>query len=259
LQKALVMKRVFAAIAVLGLLFSASAAQAEKFKLTIGTEGAYPPFNYFDKSGKLTGFDVDIAKALCDEMQADCTFVTVPWVDIIPSLEARKFDIIVCSMAYTEERAKRLEYSAPYYRSHSVFIGDPDKFDKSSAVALVGARIAASEQTIQSEFLAKFYTKSTLTFTPDQPTAQKLLIDGKVDLLLGDAIELLQFMESPEGSRFGYVGDPVTGEFLQSTAHITARKGDTEIIAKVNAALEQIRLNGTYDRVNNAYFPFSIY
>jgi len=253
------MKLLIAAVAWLGLAFSAALAQADTLKLRIGTEGAYPPFNYFDKDGKLTGFDVNIAKALCKEMQADCEFITVKWADIITDLQAGKFDIIVCSMAYTDERAKVMEFSAPYYRSHSVFIGDPDKFSDSTAETLAGARISASEATIQSEFLSKFYGKSTLTFTKDQPTAQKLLIDGKVDLVLGDAIELLDFMQSPEGGKFGYIGDPVSSEFLQSTAHITARKGNKDIIDKVNHAIEAIRLDGTYDRVNDAYFPFSIY
>ena len=66
-------------------------------------------------------------------------------------------------------------------------------------------------------------------------------------------------METPEGSSYSYVGDPISSDFLQSSAHITAHKGNEALLTRVNAALKEIKLNGTYDRINDAYFPFSIY
>jgi ABC-type amino acid transport substrate-binding protein len=246
--------------AVLFSLASAIPAFAADPALRIGTEGAYPPFNYINEKGELAGFDVDIAKALCKEMKRNCTFVTVPWVEIIDSLEQSKYDLMVSSMAYTEERAKRIAYSDPYYRSHAVFIGDPKKFQDISPEGLAGARIAAGKGTMQGDYLTKFYSaKSTLVFGKDQPEAQTLLKEGKADLVLGDAIEMMSFLESPDGTSFEFIGDPVTNDFLQSTSHATARKTDMALIGEVNAAIKRIRLDGTYDRINDAYFPFSIY
>jgi polar amino acid transport system substrate-binding protein len=66
-------------------------------------------------------------------------------------------------------------------------------------------------------------------------------------------------MQTPEGSEYGYVGDPISSEFLQSSAHITAKKGNTALVLKVNEGLKQIKLNGVYDKINDQYFPFSIY
>jgi len=233
--------------------------QAEALKIRVASEGAYPPFNYIDKTGQLGGFDVDIAKALCKAMQAECSFVAAPWSDIITGLTDNKYDMVVASMAYTEERGKLMAFSDSYYRSHSNFVGDPAKYTAISPEALKGKRIAVGDGTIQAQFLAKVYPDSKLILAKDQPAAAKLLIDGKADLMLADAIELLSFLQTPEGANFDYIGDPVTSDFLQSTSHITARKGDTALIGKVNAALKQIRLDGTYERVNQAYFPFSIY
>ncbi|MGI2034053.1 transporter substrate-binding domain-containing protein [Rhizobium panacihumi] len=228
--------------------------------LRIGTEGAYPPFNFVDEKGQLSGFDVDIAKALCKEMAVECQFVAVPWVTIIDDLESGKFDLMVASMAYTSERAQRIAFSDPYYRSHAVFVGDAKKFLDIRPETLAGARIAAGAGTMQADYLQKIYAaKNTILITKDQPEAQTALQEGKVDLILADAIELMSFLDSNQEARFDFIGDPVTNDLLQSTSHITARKGDTALLENVNAALKRIRLNGVYDRVNDTYFPFSIF
>jgi ABC-type amino acid transport substrate-binding protein len=246
-------------ILAVGLLLVAAHAAYSTERLRIATEGAYPPFNFIDDSGALKGFDVDIAKAICSQLQAECTFQTVAWDQIIEGLEADKYDLVVASMAYTKERAQRIEFSAPYYRSHSVLIGDSEKFSDSAPAALAGVRIAAAEGTIQADYAMKAYKESITVLAKDQPSAQKLLTGKKADLLIGDAIELLSFMQTPEGSEYGYVGDPISSEFLQSSAHITARKGNTALVQKVNDGLKQIKLNGVYDKINDQYFPFSIY
>ncbi len=239
----------------LAVLFSINQGHAET--LRIATEGAYPPFNFLE-NGELKGFDVEIAKAVCVKMSVECTFQAVPWNDIIKGLEDNHYDLIVASMAYSKERAARIDFSEPYYRSHSVFVGD-EKYQDSSPDALAGVRIAVESGTIQAEYLKKAYGKSTILLGEDQPAARRLLTEKKADLLIGDAIELLTFMETPEGSLYSYVGDPVSSDFLQSSAHITAHKGNQALLARVNAALKEIKLNGTYDRINDAYFPFSIY
>jgi polar amino acid transport system substrate-binding protein len=236
-------------------LLAAGVGHAET--LRIATEGAYPPFNFI-QDGELKGFDVDIAKAICAKMSVECAFQAVAWNDIIAGLEANKYDLIVASMAYSKERAARIDFSEPYYRSHSVLVGD-EKFQDSSPEALAGARIAVESGTIQAEYLKKAYSKSTILLGEDQPAARRLLIEKKADLLIGDAIELLTFMETPEGSAYSYVGDPISSDFLQSSAHITAHKGNQALLTRVNTALKEIKLNGTYDRINDAYFPFSIY
>jgi ABC-type amino acid transport substrate-binding protein len=248
-----------AACLLLPLLLVGQAAADDKI-LRIGTEGAYPPFNFIDDQGQLSGFDVDIAKALCKEMNVQCEFIAVPWVSIIDDLEAGKFDLMVASMAYTQERAQRIAFSDPYYRSHAVFVGNAKKFHDIRPEALEGARIAAGEGTMHADYLQKVYAaKNTIVITKDQPEAQTALKDGQVDLILADAIDLMSFLDSSDDARFEFIGDPVTNDLLQSTSHITARKSDTALLEQVNAALKRIRLSGVYDRVNDKYFPFSIF
>src|SRR3954447_194113 len=94
---------------------ASSSVFAQSTKLRIGVEGSYPPFSQISPDGKLTGFDIDIANAVCAEMKAECTFVQQEWDGMIPALNAKKFDMIVASMSITEERKKAVDFSDPYY------------------------------------------------------------------------------------------------------------------------------------------------
>jgi polar amino acid transport system substrate-binding protein len=228
-------------------------------ELTVATEGAYPPFSYFDANGKLAGFDVDIAQALCETMQTDCEIKAVPWVELLDRMEAGELDMIVASMAKTRERSERVDFTRHYYRSHSIFAGDPKRFSKTTPEALTGTRLATGRNTIQSTFLEQQYTQSEIVLTSDQTEALELLKEDKVDLVLSDTINLLDFLQTPEGARFDFVGGPLSAKALKSEAHIAVPKGRDALREKVNSALEQIRLDGSYDRINRKYFPFSIY
>lgn len=235
--------------------FAAQAAQT----IRIATEGAYPPFNFVDASGKLAGFDVDIAKAICADLEAECSYVAVPWNDLIGGLEKGDYDLIVASMAPTPERAERVAFSDSYYRSHASFVGDAAVITDTTPEALAGHRIVVAKGTIQAEYAHKFYPSSEIVEGGDVPQALSMLAAGKGDVTLIDAINGLDWMQSAEGERFTYIGDPVTSDFLQSSARIAGRKDDAALIEEVNEAIKHLRLNGSYERINAAYFPFSIF
>ncbi|MDE0391243.1 MAG: transporter substrate-binding domain-containing protein [Rhodospirillales bacterium] len=90
--------------------------------LRVGTVGDYPPFNYIDDAGELTGFDIDIARALCERLKARCLFQRHPWSMLIPELRAGTFDAIVASMSITEERRRVVAFTDRYYRNASRFV-----------------------------------------------------------------------------------------------------------------------------------------
>lgn len=240
------------------LLVAALPARAAE-RLVVATEGTYPPFSYHDQEGRLIGFDVDIAEALCRAMQAECELVAAPWDSLLDGLEQGRFDLVVASMAATPERQARADFSDHYYRTHSMFAGPAGRYPRVSPDDLAGLRLATGADTIQAAFLQRRYPRSRILLARDQQEALRWLEQGQADLVLSDTINLLSFLQSPAGVAFDYAGEPLADNMLQSEARIAVAKGRRTLLARVNRAIVTIRLNGSYDQINRRYIPFSLY
>ena len=151
------MRKIVATVSlVAGALFTAQGAVAGD-KIRIATEGAYAPFNTVDASGQLAGFDVDIAKALCAEMKADCEIVAQEWTGMIPALKQRKFDAIIASMSITEERLRAVDFTNPYYSNVLAFLAAKGTDLDTSKEGLDGLVIGAQKATIAGQYLEDNY------------------------------------------------------------------------------------------------------
>lgn len=249
----MIMGLALAAVAAFGLATSpASAAD----KIRIGTEGAYPPFNFVDSNGKLQGFDVDIAKALCERMSAECTFVKQDWDGIIPALLGKKFDAIVASMSITEERKQAVDFTARYYTNKLQFVGKKGMAFDTSAAALKGKAIGAQRATISGDWLEKNRPGADLKLYDTQENAYLDLSSGRVDGVLADALVNYEWVQSDAGKGFEFKGEPV---FDGDLIGIAVRKGENGLREKLNKAIADIVADGTYAKINAKYFPFSIY
>ena len=113
------MKKVLIAALLAGMSLSATAAQTIRF----ATEASYPPFELVDANNKIVGFDVDLANALCKEMDATCTFTNQAFDSLIPGLKFRRFDAVMAGMDITPEREKQVLFSTPYYENSALFVG----------------------------------------------------------------------------------------------------------------------------------------
>lgn len=236
------------------LAFSASAMAAEKLK--IGTEGAYPPFNLIDASGQVVGFDIEIAQALCAKMQAECEVVTSDWDGIIPALNAKKFDFLVASMSITEERQQAVDFTEPYYTNKLQFIAPKSADFKTDKASLEGKVIGAQRATIAGTWLEdNLGDVVDVKLYDTQENAYLDLASGRLDAVLGDKFVNWEWLKSDAGKDFAFKGDPV---FENDKIGIAVRKGDP-LREKLNAALKEIVEDGTYKKINDKYFPFSIY
>jgi arginine/ornithine transport system substrate-binding protein len=261
------MKRLAALLAILLAVIGAAAyawhgLTAER-SIRIAVEGAFPPFNYVGKDGRLQGFDVDIAKALCARMGAHCEIVPQAWSGIIPGLLAEKYDAIVSSMAITEKRLEQLAFTEPYYNyaAPQRFVARRGAVFAVTPAGLAGRRVGVQRGTVHESFLRTHFPDAIPVLYDNQAAADIDMAAGRLDLLLSDSVALSAgFLNTGPGKDFAFVGqgfgDP---QILGAGAGIALRKSDTDLRVAFNEALKAIRADGTYNKINDKYFDFDIY
>lgn len=257
------LKKTFAFIlgtAVAGTLLAGAAAAQEK--LRVATEGAYPPFNYTEASGKLAGFDVEIAEALCVRLKAECEIVAQDWDGIIPGLLAKKYDMIVASMFITEQRKQQVSFTDIYYRAAMTLVAPKNaNLTDFSDKGLAGKVIGAQSGTTQGEYAVAAFPSADVRLYPNQDDVNMDLASGRLDLQVSDLLPMLGWTrDSGDGACCELVGEPITDEkFVGEGVGIALRKGDDALRTRLNEALVEIRNDGTYAKINAKYFPIDIY
>ncbi|QIB32872.1 ABC transporter substrate-binding protein [Ancylobacter pratisalsi] len=240
-----------------------SGASAKEWKVVrIGTEGAYPPFNYIENN-VIKGFDIDIAKALCEKMKVECTFVAQDWDGIIPALLAGKYDAIVASMSITEERKQKIAFSNKYYNTPATFVVRKDsKITDTAPADLKGKVLGAQSSTIHSNYLEDVYAKAgaEVKLYAKIDDTHLDLANGRIDALLSDKVVELEWLNSKDGECCKFTGaeykDP---KYFGDGVGVGIRKDDPDLVAMFNKAIDEILADGTYKKINDKYFPFSVY
>lgn len=251
-------RRLLACLALLAVFGVPTLSAAQPLRL--GVEGAYPPFSEIGPDGKLKGFDIDIADALCRQMKVECVQVQVEFDAMIPALRAKKIDAIVASMSVTAERRKVVDFSDLYYQSVARWVGrESDRFEISAA-GLKGKRIGVQRATIHDRFASATFKDSTLVRYTKQDEVWLDLLAGRIDGTLVDNVAASEgFLKTPAGKGYTFHG-PVFDDpaFFGDGPGIAVRKGDTALQSRLNAALAAIIADGTHRRLQARYFPFDI-
>jgi polar amino acid transport system substrate-binding protein len=253
------MRKLTRIAAALGLAALAALPAAAQDKLTIGTEAAYAPFAWVLPSGGLTGFDIDIAKALCAEMGVECEIVNQSFDGLIPALNAGKIDAIIASMFITPERLEAIDFAGPYYSVPAIFIAPKDAGIEVSPEGLAGKFVGVQRGTTMANYVETNFPDARVQMYDTLEAANLDLASGRVDLVFADSAVVNEFLKSPDGANFEQVGEPVyDAEILGTGAGIGVRKGDTELKAKFDAALAAIIASGEYKAINEKYIPVDI-
>ncbi len=255
------MRKVLTAALIAGLGVFNPGIAADK-ELRIGVEGAYPPFSFVDANGDLQGFDIDIARALCEAMDAECTLVTQDWDGIIPALLARKYNAIVASMSITEERKEKVDFTNKYYQSPARFARKVGSGIEITEEGLKGKSVGVQRATVTDKFVTDKFGDTVEV--KRYGTLDEAVIDmtsGRLDLILADSVVLAEgFLDTDKGEGYEFVGPAFTDEeWFGEGIGIAVRKGDDELREHFNKAIEQIRQDGTYEKINSKYFEFDIY
>jgi lysine-arginine-ornithine-binding protein len=263
-QQGCIMKKQLFAMLLTGAMLAliAGSAAAEMKKVKIGTEGAYPPFNSIDPNGKVVGFDIDIANALCAAANFECEFVIQDWDGMIPALQAKKFDAIIAQMSITEERQKVVDFTDKYSNTPNKFVAAKGAgITDFTPDGLAGKIIGAQRATIAENYLRDNLTKSDIRVYATQDEANADLTAGRLDLVFADAVALKEgLLKTEAGACCELVGpDYSDPKWFGAGAGIAIRKGETDLVKAFNAAIKKIREDGTYKKINDKYFDFDVY
>lgn len=218
--------------------------------LRIATEGAYPPFNLTNPDGSISGFDVDVANALCKQMQAKCEIVAQDWDGIIPGLLAQKYDAVIAGMSITPERQEKVDFTEPYFANTMVWLaGDKSGFDPKNIqnLTLGGQRSTTPGAYLQANFEGK--NGNSVKLYDSYDNAYLDLKSNRSNAVLAEKVSAKAWLhDNPEG--FGIKGDEIDNN---DNIAIAVRKGDA-LKGSLNQALKQIRDSGELERIEKAHF-----
>lgn len=220
-------KKFVGTFAVAALMTTGALAQEKTVRM--GTEGYYPPFNFFDSAKKVKGFDIDVGNELCRHMKVKCEWVTTAWDGIIPSLNAGKFDTIIASMAITKKRMKSISFSNPYYFNAARLVVSREAGLKGAMPAdLKGKVIGTQSGTTEVEMLKKHFPDSKLKLYPKLDNALLDLENGRLDAVLASQFVIGAWLKKKEGACCEFKGEAFVPDDMLGTG-IGVRQSDTDL------------------------------
>lgn len=241
------MKKVVFAALLASLSLSASAAQTLRF----ATEASYPPFEFVDADNKIQGFDVDLANALCKEIDATCTFTNQAFDSLIPSLKFHRFDAVMAGMDITPEREKQVLFTKPYYDNSAIFIAQKGKL--ANVAALKGKRVGVQNGTTHQKYLTDKHSDIIIVPYDSYQNAMLDLKNGRIDAVFGDTAVVNEWLK--QNTNLTALGDKVTDKnYFGAGLGIAVRQGNTDLQSKFNTALDKIKADGTYKTIYNKWF-----
>lgn len=216
--------------------------------LRVGTEGTYAPFTYHDSTGALVGFDVEIGREIAKRIGVEAEFVEGPWDGLIAGVDANRYDVVINQVGITEERKAKYDFSEPYIASKAALVVRGDNEDIAGFEDLAGKRAA---QTLTSNF-GKLAQEHGAELVPtdgfDQSIA--LVVQGRADATINDSLSFYDFKKQQPDANVKIAATQADADF----SGVLLAKGKPELVEAINAALAEIKADGTYAALSEKYF-----
>ena len=268
-----------AAVFATTLALSAGGAGAKDWKtVVIAMEGGYAPWNLTESSGKIVGFEPDLAMDLCARIKVECKVIAQDWDGMIPGLQAGKFDVIMDGMSITDERKKQIDFSNPYSATPAAFVAAKssplaampdngkvinltkektagDAAVKALRAALKGKTIGVQVSTTHATFLGDNF-KDVATIKEYKTTDERDLDlkSGRIDAELDDQPALTSVLDKPDAKDYAFFGPQFTGGAFGVGAGMGIRKSDADLTAKFNGALAAAFADGSIKKYSLKWF-----
>ena len=226
------------------------------------TDSDYPPFQYFDEEGVLTGFNVDLARAICEALGVECDIRPVDWEDLFTNLDNGEADAAIASIRIDAESLTKADFSSRYYATPARFVtrkGSDYKDIRPETIE--GKKVAVARGTGHEAFLKQYFPAAEAVPFDSADEAQMALKGGQVDLVFGDGIGLTFWINgvTSEGCCEFRGGPYLDTKFFGEGVGIAVKKGNRQLAEILNYALEQVHATGRYDELFLRYFPMSFF
>jgi len=220
--------------------------------VVVGTDAAYAPFESQNEKGDIVGFDIEVVQAIAAKAGFEVKFVNTPWEGIFNALGQGDRDMVVSAVTITEERKQTMDFSNPYFDAQQLIAVKEDS--KVARFAdLKNLKVGVQTGTTGDEAVSKLLGKTSTDIKrfESTPLALKELESGGVDAVVADNGVVIHYVANNPGGKFKTVAD---AEFVPEQYGIALKKGNTELLDKVNQGLTAIKADGTYDRIFGKYF-----
>jgi len=242
----------FLVLSVMGASFAHAA--DEKIIFAISQE-PYPPFSWKASTGEWSGFEPDLIRELCKQMQADCRFHELAWDGLIPALNSKQVDVILNSLSITPERKQVVDFTEAYLQTPALWVAEKALNLTPTPEGLKGKTIGVQGSTSSASYLKTYFGKtSKVRYYNDQDDVLSDLRNGRIDIMLADQISIEPMLDRAENNLLESKGvapkDPLFGEGIGAAV----RKGEDALRERLNQALAELRKDGRMQTLSAPYF-----
>lgn len=229
--------------------------------LRVLTSADFPPFNYRDEDGQLTGFNVDLARALCQELQVQCSIDARAWEELLPAVARRETDAVIAGHLVTARALAYADFSDRYFHTPGRFAGKRGAQLEISPEGLDGRTIGVAKGTTHEAFLSAFFRDSTIQVFESPELARDALVAGKVDVVFDDGVSLLLWVGGTLSKECCELkgGPYLEPKYFGDGMAIAVTKADRELRAQINTGLRRLRASGRFEELVSRYFQERVY
>lgn len=224
-----------------------ASADEEIDKLVVGTDATYAPMEYMDEDGEIAGIDIEIVKAIAEEVGVEVEFKNIGWEPLFPAVDSGEVDFAVSSITITDEREENFDFTEPYYVANQLILV-PEDSDIANFEELKDKRVSAQINTtghiVVQDLLGK--TSTNIVAAETMPLAISEMLNGNADASVGDNSTVNEYIKNNPNAKVKTIEDD---SFEKEYYGLMVKKGNTEVVDLLNKGIQAIKENGTLEEI----------
>ena len=221
----------------------------ESGKLKVGVEGTYPPYTYHDDDGELTGFDVEVAKAIADKLGVEADFTESDWDSLLAGIDSGRLDTVINAVSITEEREEKYDFAGPYFYITQQIVVAKDNEDIVDMASLDGKKVANTATTAYLDILEDAGASLVQISTAEE--AVSLIESGRADFTTFNSVVFNEYLQQHPDANLKVAFEIPD---VVDTYAVPIKKGETALYDAVQKAIDELKEDGTLSKLSEDYF-----